>query len=62
MAKRALTAAQVAALEEFGVHRIVPSLYIQIRPQGTRSWLFRYGRDGHNLVARSRLGRRRVFT
>jgi integrase len=48
MAKRALTATQVDALEKHGVHWIAPSLYMQIRPQGTRSWLFRYGRDGQN--------------
>jgi hypothetical protein len=46
MAKRALTATQVAALEKHGVHWIAPSLYMQVRPQGTRSWLFRYGRNG----------------
>ena len=48
MARRALTAAQVNALDKDGVHWIAPSLYMQIRPQGTRSWLFRYGRDGQN--------------
>jgi integrase len=48
MAKRALTASQVAALDKHGVHWIAPSLYMQIRPQGTRSWLFRYGRNGQN--------------
>ncbi len=48
MAKRALTATQVAALNKHGVHWIAPSLYMQVRPQGTRSWLFRYGRNGQN--------------
>jgi integrase len=48
MTKRALTATQVAALTKHGVHPVAPSLYLQIRPQGTRSWLFRYGRDGEN--------------
>jgi integrase len=48
MAKRALTATQVAALAEHTVHWVAPSLYLQIRPQGTRSWLFRYGRNGQN--------------
>jgi integrase len=48
VARRALTAAQVAALDRHGVHWIAPSLYMQIRPQGTHSWLFRYGRDGQN--------------
>jgi integrase len=48
MAKRALTATQVTALTRDGVHWIAPSLYMQIRPQGTRSWLFRYSRDGEN--------------
>jgi integrase len=46
--RRALTASQVSALKEHGVHWIAPSLYLQIRPQGTRSWLFRYSRDGEN--------------
>lgn len=46
MAKRPLSASQVAALKATGNHWIAPSLYLQIRPQGTRSWLFRYERDG----------------
>ena len=48
MPKRALTATQVAALSDHTVHWVAPSLYLQIRPQGTRSWLFRYFRDGTN--------------
>jgi integrase len=48
MAKRALTASQVAALTKHGVHPVAPSLYLQIRPQGTRSWPFRYSRNGEN--------------
>jgi hypothetical protein len=47
-AGRARNAAQVASLERHGVHWIAPSLYLQIRPQGTRSWLFRYSRNGEN--------------
>lgn len=46
--QRALTAAQVTALKDHGVHWVAPSLYLQIRPQGTRSWLFRYSRNGEN--------------
>src|SRR5690606_1178844 len=49
MARRALTAAQVNALDKDGVHWIAPSLYLQIRQgQGTRSYLFRWGKDGEN--------------
>ena len=48
MPKRALTATQVAALSDHTVHWVAPSLYLQIRPQGTRSWLFRYSRNGEN--------------
>jgi integrase len=48
MPKRALTSTQVAALSDHTVHWVAPSLYLQIRPQGTRSWLFRYFRDGEN--------------
>lgn len=46
--RRALSAAQVNALAADGVHWVAPSLYLQIRPQGTRSWLFRYSRNGEN--------------
>ena len=48
MSKRALTAAQIAALSDHTVHWVAPSQYLQIRPQGTRSWLFCYSRDGGN--------------
>ncbi|MDP1730297.1 MAG: integrase arm-type DNA-binding domain-containing protein [Devosia sp.] len=48
MAPRTLSAAQVAALTAHTVHRVGPSLYVQIRSQGTRSWLFRYSRQGKN--------------
>jgi hypothetical protein len=46
--RRSLTSIQVAALSDDGVHWIAPSLYLQIRPQGTRSWLFRCSRNGEN--------------
>jgi hypothetical protein len=46
---RALTAHQVNAISKGGVHRIAPSLYMQIRDHGTRSWLFRYSRGGTAL-------------
>ncbi|MEP7241519.1 MAG: integrase arm-type DNA-binding domain-containing protein [Devosia sp.] len=45
---RALTANQVNAISKDGVHWIAPSLYMQIRDHGTRSWLFRYSRGGTN--------------
>ena len=35
-------------IKDDGVHRVAPSLYLQIREQGTRSWLFRYSRNGRN--------------
>jgi len=48
-ARRSFTAAQVAAIQEEGVHWVGPSLYLQVRPgQGTRSWMFRYSRNGGN--------------
>jgi len=48
MSQRALTATQVTALKDDGVHWVAPSLYLQIRQHGTRSWLFRYSRSGEN--------------
>lgn len=44
--KRALSAQQVAALTDNGTHRVDNQLYLQIREQGTRSWVFRYSRNG----------------
>src|SRR5437868_5419602 len=46
--RRSLTAAQVAAIKDDGVHGVAPSLYLQVREQGTRSWLFRYSKNGKN--------------
>src|SRR4051812_39419294 len=47
--RRSLTAAQVAAIKDDGVHWVAPSLYMQVRAgQGTRSWLFRYSRNDTN--------------
>jgi hypothetical protein len=36
---------QCDALHLFGFHRCAKSLYLQIRPHGSRSWLFRYSRN-----------------
>ena len=48
-ARRSLTATQVSAIKEDGVHWVAPSLYLQVRTdQGTRSWLFRYSRNNTN--------------
>ena len=48
-ARRSLTASAVASIKDDGVHWAAPSLYLQVRQgQGTRSWLFRYSRDGEN--------------
>ena len=32
-----------------GYYRVAPNLYLQIRPHGSRSWLFRYQRGGADL-------------
>jgi integrase len=47
--RRALTASQVAAIKNDGVTWVAPSLYVQVREQGTRSFLFRYSRNGGNV-------------
>ncbi len=44
--KRALSAPQVAALEAEGTHWVAPGLYLQIKPNGARSWLLRYRKAG----------------
>lgn len=46
--RRSLSAALVTAIKEEGVHWVAPSLYLQVREQGTRSWLFRYSKNGQN--------------
>lgn len=57
---RALTATQVNALTKEGVHWVAPSLYMQVRDYGTRSWLFRYSRNGTNQWMGLGLNRREV--
>src|SRR3569833_599690 len=48
-ARRSLTATQVAAIRDDGVHWVAPSLYMQMRTgQKTRSWLLRYSRNDTN--------------
>lgn len=47
--RRALAAPQVAALKKDGQRWVAPSLYLNLKEgQGTRSWLFRYRRNGIN--------------
>ena len=47
MAKKPLTAAEVAAITRPGMTRVDRNLYLQHRPeQGARSWLFRYSLAG----------------
>lgn len=46
MAKRALSAAQVKALKGIGEHRVDRNLYLQIKENGARSWLYRWKADG----------------
>lgn len=48
--RRALSAREVEAIREEGMHWIDDNLYLQIRPQGTRSWLFRYWVEGKPKV------------
>ncbi len=48
--RRALSAREVDGLREVGMHWISDNLYLQIREQGTRSWLFRYWVDGKPKV------------
>jgi len=47
---RALSARDVDALRDVGMHWISDNLYLQIREQGTRSWLFRYWVGGKPKV------------
>ncbi len=48
--KRALSAREVDALRDAGMHWVADNLYLQIRDQGTRSWLFRYWVDSKPKV------------
>ncbi|MDR3474073.1 MAG: integrase arm-type DNA-binding domain-containing protein [Devosia sp.] len=46
MTRRTLSATQVTALKAEGTHWLDRNLYLQIKPRGARSYLYRYERDG----------------
>ncbi|CAM5377001.1 integrase [Aquamicrobium terrae] len=46
MSRRALTQQQVAAITRLGHHWLAPNLVLQVKPNGARSYLFRYRKDG----------------
>ncbi len=48
--RRALSAREVDAIRNEGMHWVADNLYLQIWPQGTRSWLFRYWVEGKPKV------------
>lgn len=48
--QRALSAKEVDAKRDVGMHWVSDNLYLQIREPGTRSWLFRYWVDGKPKV------------
>lgn len=48
--RRALSVREVDALRDVGMHWVSDNLYLQIREQGTRSWLFRHWVDGKPKV------------
>jgi hypothetical protein len=48
--KRALSVREVDGLRDVGMHWVSDTLYLQVRDQGTRSWLFRYWVDSKPKV------------
>lgn len=46
MASAPLTANQIAGLSKAGVHRVDRGLYVQVRPDGSRSWILRFRLHG----------------
>lgn len=48
--QRAMSAREVDAIRKVGMTCVSDNLYLQIRDQGTRSWLFRYWVDGKPKV------------
>ncbi len=48
--RRALSQKEAVGLREIGMHWVADNLYLQIREQGTRSWLFRYWVNGKPKV------------
>ncbi|MBX3582809.1 MAG: integrase arm-type DNA-binding domain-containing protein [Rhizobiaceae bacterium] len=58
--KRAMSQREVDALKKPGMTCVSDSLYLQIRDQGTRSWLFRYWVEGKPKVVG--LGAAKDFT
>jgi hypothetical protein len=48
--KRAMSAREVDAIRKVGMTCVSDNLYLQIRDQGTKSWLFRYWVEGKPKV------------
>jgi hypothetical protein len=46
MAKNIVAASALAKLNEPGRYRVAERLYLQITPNGVKSWVFRYKRNG----------------
>jgi Arm DNA-binding domain len=45
---RSLTVKEIAAITRPGSWRVSRNLYVQVTNTGTKSWLFRYMRDGRS--------------
>ena len=58
--KRAMSQREVDAIRKVGMTCVSDNLYLQIRDQGTRSWLYRYWVEGKPKVIG--LGAARDFT
>ncbi len=50
MARRALSPREVASLNEHGTYRVDRNLFLQIKPNGAKSWLYRRRVDGKDKV------------
>lgn len=58
--KRAMSAMEVDAIRKVGMTCVSNNLYLQIRDQGTRTWLFRYWVNNKQVYGRRRTGLHKV--